>query len=91
MENEAASNLRLATTLLLRGINTYKPPLTPAIFEFDDAGDFGEKRIVAADADIGARLEFRASLANQDGAAQHRLAAEAFDSQALSRRVASVA
>jgi hypothetical protein len=55
MKNETASNLRLS---LFRGINTYKPTLTPTIFEFDDAGDTRVKRIVAADADICAWFEF---------------------------------
>ena len=88
--NESRS-LTTLLILLFRGINTNKSPLTPAIFEFDDASDPGVKRIVAADADVGARFKFRAALADQYGAAQNRLAAEAFDPQALSRRIASVA
>jgi hypothetical protein len=86
-----SSSLPWALIILFRGINTDKSSPTPAIFEFDDAGDLGVKRIVAADADVGAGFKFRATLADQDGAAQNRLAAEAFDSQALSRRIASVA
>jgi hypothetical protein len=77
--------------LLLGWINADKAPPAPSVFEFNDAGDPGVKRIVAANADVGAGFEFRASLANQDGAAQNRLAAEALDSQALSRRISSVA
>jgi len=77
--------------LLLKGINAYKTPPAPSVFEFNDAGDLGVKRIVAADADIGAGFEFRAALANKDSAAQNRLAAKAFDPQALSRRIAPVA
>lgn len=86
-----SNRLTWALILLFRGINTDKSSPTPAIFEFDEAGDLGVKRIVAADTDIGAGFKFRAALADQYGAAQNRLAAEAFDPQALSRRIASVA
>jgi hypothetical protein len=59
----ASSHHRFAVTadgniLLLWGINTDKPSSAPTIFESDDAGDPGVKRIVAADADIGAWFEF---------------------------------
>jgi hypothetical protein len=84
-------SLTWALILLFRGINTDKSTPTPAILEFDDASDLGVKRIVAADADVCAGFKFRATLADQDGAAQNRLAAEAFDPKALSRRIASVA
>jgi hypothetical protein len=86
-----SSRLTVELLLLLRWINADKTPPAPSVFEFNDAGDLGVKSIVTADADVGAGFEFRAALANQDGAAQNRLAAEALDSQALSRRIAPVA
>ena len=80
-----SNRLTWALILLFRGIDTDKSSPTPAIFEFDDAGDLGVKRIVAADTNVGAGFEFRTTLPNQDRTAQNRLAAEAFNPQALSR------
>jgi hypothetical protein len=84
-----ASLLRIVS--LLRGIDANKAPPAPTILEFDDTSDLGVKRVVTADSDVGAGFEFRATLANQDRATQNGLAAEALNSQALSRRIPSVA
>src|SRR5262249_40966339 len=49
------------------------------------------ERIITADADVDARFELGAALTDQDRAARYRLAAKALDSQALRRRIATVA
>src|SRR5579862_5945859 len=63
---------------------------TAAIAKHDDAGDFGEQRIVFAQADIVAGLEGAAALAHQDGSAGYQFTAESFDAQALSIGIAPV-
>src|SRR5262245_58943798 len=79
------------TALLLLGINTHEAPFATTIFKFDNARDLGEERVVAADAYVYTRFELGAALADQDGAAQNRLATEALDSQSLRGRITAVA
>src|SRR4029079_18466744 len=59
--------------------------------EGDDAVGSGEQGVIAADADVGARIHLGAALADQDVAGQHLLAAEALDAQPLAVRIAAVA
>jgi hypothetical protein len=60
------------------------------VFEFDEAFDQSEQRIVFAAADVFARLPFRAALARQNVAAENVLAAEFLESQSLGVRIAPV-
>src|SRR5258708_31331451 len=59
--------------------------------EFHRAGDFGEDRVIAADADMPAGMELGAALADDDVARDHGLAAELLDAEAAARRIAPVA
>ena len=57
----------------------------------DDAGDEGKERVVPADADIGAWMEFGAALTHDNAAGIDRLTAKHFHAEALALRVATVA
>src|SRR5690606_21761748 len=59
--------------------------------EFDRAVDGGEQGVVAAEADIVARVEGGATLTHEDVAGQHALAAELLHAEALRLGVATVA
>src|SRR5690606_10365180 len=59
--------------------------------ELHAAVDLRIQRMVTAAADVVARMEYRAALADEDVARAHLLAAEALDAEALGLRVASVA
>ena len=61
-----------------------------AVFEFYDAGDFGEECIVLAPADIFAGLDACAALAHDDRTAGNQLAAESLYTEPLRVRVATV-
>ena len=61
------------------------------IFKLNDAGDFGEQRVIFANTDVHARLKFRAALAYQDRAAADELPAKALHTEALRMTVAAVA
>src|SRR5205085_9219570 len=63
----------------------------PFFLELAHAGDEREEGVVAAAPDVVARLEAGAALADQNLAAQHRLAAEALHAQPLGIRIAPVA
>src|SRR5438105_5973185 len=62
-----------------------------AVFEADNAADFGEQGVVFAAADVQAGLNAGAALAHDDGAARHQLASEGFYAQPLRVAVAPVA
>src|SRR5688572_25201678 len=55
------------------------------------AGGRREERVVLADADVRARMELGAALADQDRARVHQLAAEGLEAEALGLGVAAVA
>src|SRR5579883_2282400 len=59
--------------------------------EGDHAVRRGEQGVVAADADVGARVHLGAALADQDVAGEDLLAAEALHAQALAVGIAAVA
>ena len=59
--------------------------------ELDRASREREQRVVATTADVGARVEVRAALADDDLARDDDLAAEALDAEALRVGVATVA
>src|SRR5699024_9399985 len=59
--------------------------------ELDGTRGEGEERVVAATADVQARVEVRAALADDDLTGADDLAAEALDTEALGVRVATVA
>ncbi len=67
-----------------------KAPGAATIDELDAAIDFGEKRIVAAAADVKAGLQLRAALAHDDGAAGDDLARENLDAEALCVGIAAI-
>ena len=58
--------------------------------EFNGAGRKCEQRVVFAAADIGARVEVRSALADDDLAGADNLTAETLDAQTLRVAVASV-
>jgi hypothetical protein len=72
------------------GINTDE--LTPAalVFEFYEAFDQGEQRIVLAAADVVTGFPFCPALTRQNIAAEDLLAAEFFESEPLCIRIAAV-
>lgn len=53
------------------------------LFELDMAAFLGEQGVVATDADVHARMETRAALANNDIARNDFLAAEDFNAKAF--------
>src|SRR6266704_6178681 len=61
-----------------------------AIAEFDHAGHFGEQRVILAPADVFARLQARAALPHDDGAAGHQLPAENLHAEALRVGIAPI-
>src|SRR5260370_40274870 len=58
--------------------------------ELDGAVRGGEERVVAAEADVGARIDARAILAHDDGARAYELAIEALHAAHLGLAVAAV-
>ena len=60
------------------------------VVELDRAFNQREQRVVAADADVVARVDARAALANDDVARDHDFAAELLDAEHLGVGVASV-
>src|SRR5215203_1766153 len=60
-------------------------------FKFDQAVDQRIQRVVAADADVVARMELGATLANDDAARANGVAVVELDSQSLRLAVAAVA
>jgi len=53
------------------------------IFKPHDAGNFGEQRVIPADADIQAGLEFRSTLADENRSPRHQLAGKTLDAEPL--------
>jgi len=63
----------------------------PAVFfKLHDTGDGGEEGVVPATGDVGARVELRAALADEDGPCGDDLASKTLDAEALSRTVAAI-
>src|SRR5690606_6479661 len=89
--------LPLATGLLQQASGLYRQDAHDtvigwtALAEYHLAVDAGIKRVVAADADVGARVHARAPLTHQDAAGGDDLPTEALDAQALGFRIAAVA
>lgn len=61
-----------------------------SIFEFNHSVDKSVKSIIASSADIVARMEFGASLTDEDIAGKNRLSVAPLHSQSLSRRISAV-
>jgi hypothetical protein len=59
-------------------------------FEGHDPGDPGVERVVAPFADVQARMELCAALADEDAPGGHDLSAETLDSQTLGVAVTTV-
>src|SRR5688500_10021218 len=64
------------------------PTACPGIL--NDAIRLAEERVVAANADVGASVNLRADLANQDSACLHRLPCVVLDASPLGIRIATV-
>src|SRR5262249_958950 len=75
---------------LLRWINTDELAGPPLVFKLHDAVDQGEQRVVFTAADIVAGFPTCATLARNDVAAEHSLAAEFLQTEPLLIRVATV-
>src|SRR5438309_9428232 len=73
------------------GLDRNDPARPAAVLETNDAGDPRVQRVVLAAADVVARKEPRAPLANDDRAARDELASEPLDPESLGVRVATVA
>lgn len=74
----------------LFGVNADEFAFLAFIFEFYEAFDKREQRVVLADADVIARLPFRAALTRQDIAAEDVFAAEFLKPEPLCVRIAAV-
>src|SRR5690348_6462397 len=61
------------------------------VVELDHAVDFGVERVVTSHADVDARVELRAALANDDRSAGDELSREALHAEHFRLRVAAVA
>src|SRR5512147_1826631 len=76
----------------LRRLDAHGVLLLGAVLgELHLAGHHREEGVVLADADVLARVELRAALADDDGARVHELAAVGLDAQALALGIAAVA
>ena len=65
------------------GVDVDEAAALALVLEADDAGDLGEEGVVLAAANVGAGLQRRSTLADDDGAAEDSLAAEALDAEPL--------
>jgi hypothetical protein len=74
----------------LFGVNADEFAFLAFVFEFYEAFDQCKKRIVFADADVIARLPFRAALTREYIAAENVFAAEFLESEPLCIRIAAV-
>jgi len=68
----------------------YKTSGIAFVDELDHAGDLGEKSIVLAPANVGARLNRCATLPHNDGATMHKLSAKCLYAEALRIGVTAV-
>src|SRR4051812_36803036 len=59
----------------------HEPTALALVVELDDAVDFGEQRVIAADADVHSRIEACAALTDDDRSTGDELAGEALDAQ----------
>src|SRR5438132_6340715 len=95
-ENNFRTTLYLASSVSLGcrgnhlGIHAYEFPRATFVFEFHEAVDQREQRIVLTATDVLAGLPFRAALPRENVPAQHALAAKLLKSQPLRVRVATV-
>src|ERR1022692_4654309 len=72
------------------GLDGSEATAVAVVRELDASGDLGEERVVGADSDVGAGLDFGSALAHDDGPAGDELAAEGLHAQALCIGIASV-
>jgi hypothetical protein len=84
----------LRLKILLRfdrfGLDHYKFPHRSLVEELDAPRDFGEERVVFAATNVQPRLNPRAALADDDGAARYQLSAESLEAKPLRVRVAPI-
>jgi len=71
-------------------MDTYLFPGFPVTLEYHLPVYQGKKGVISAHADIGAGMELRSMLADNDISRNHVLAAKPFDSKALTSGIASV-
>src|SRR5579859_2601841 len=74
----------------LCGLNQDVTAGASLVDELDGAGNLGEERVILAAANVGAGLNAGAALADDDGAAGDKLAAESFYAKALRVGVAPI-
>src|SRR5437016_4449229 len=86
----AASSQRRNSDLLA-GCNADEPSALTFVVEVHDAVDFGEERVVAADADVHAGIKPRPALSHQDRSAGDELSREALHAEHFRLRIAAVA
>ena len=60
------------------------------IFKLDDSVDFGEQRVIFADADVQAGFELRSTLPDKNGSTGHDLAAKTLHAEPLRVAIAAV-
>jgi len=68
---------------LFNWLDRYKSAGAAFIFKPHDAGNFREQRVILADADIQAGLEFRSTLADENRSSGHQFAAKTLDAEPL--------
>src|SRR5438445_13050690 len=74
----------------LRRFNQHVAAVTTLVDELNCAGDFGEEGVIFAAPDVCSRFDRGPALADDDGAAGDKLAAESFYAKALRVGVAPV-
>src|SRR5690349_2478471 len=91
--NNGADCWNVGGELGLGGLGRLNQHITagaPFVDELDGAGDLGKQSVVFAAANVGAGLDAGAALADDDGAAGNKLAAESFYAKPLCVGVAPV-
>src|SRR3954470_18700137 len=76
---------------LLGGGDADEAAALALVVEVHDAVDFGEERVVAADADVHAGIKPRSTLADENRSAGDELSSEAFHAEHFRLRIAAVA
>src|ERR1041385_6021195 len=84
------SSMNNDSRALLRGTDADEFAVPAAVAELNDTGDFGEQRVVLAQAHVLTRLNAGAALPDDDRTAGHQLAAEGLHAQTLRIRIAPV-
>jgi hypothetical protein len=73
------------------GADADEAAMLTLVAELDDAVDLREERVVAADADVHARVEAGTALANENRSTGNELTGETLDAEHFRLRIATVA